>query len=70
MATTTDYSRYSRYIRLNEDRPDLGVYMDALKDDAINLAETEKDLFIITASEKAGKIAGKLGAGFASEVSY
>ncbi len=61
--TTTDYSRYTRYIRINEDRPDLGVYMDAVKEDAIALAEAEKDLAILTASEKAGEIAGKIGVG-------
>jgi hypothetical protein len=49
---------------MNEDRPDLGVYMEAVKDDAVNLAETEKNLAILTASEKTGKIAGKVGAGF------
>jgi hypothetical protein len=61
--TTTDYSRYSRYIKINEDRPDLGVYMEAWKDDALALAETEKDLAILTASEKAGDMAGKVGVG-------
>ncbi len=62
--STTDYSRYSRYIKMDEDRPDIGVFMEAVKDDAINLAEAEKDLAILTASEKAGDIAGKVGIGF------
>ncbi len=61
--TSTDYSRYSRYIRPGEDRPDIGLFMDTLKDDAIDLAETEKDLAILSAGEKAGEITGKVGVG-------
>ncbi|MDQ3100130.1 MAG: phage holin family protein [Bacteroidota bacterium] len=60
---TADYSRYSRYIRVNEDRPDVGVFLEAAKDDAIDLVQTEKDLAILTACEKVGSIAGKVGAG-------
>lgn len=62
--SSIDYSRYSRYIRTNEDRPDLGIFMEAAKDDVVSLMETEKDLAILTASEKAGAIAGKVGVGF------
>jgi hypothetical protein len=66
--TTTDHSRYQRYINPGEDRPDLGVYMEALKEDALNLAETEKDLAILVAGEKAGKIAGGIGVGIVGAV--
>ena|SRR5690606_2393777 len=61
--TSTDYSRYSRYIRPGEDRPDIGLFMDTLKDDAIDLAETEKNLAVLSAGEKAGEITGKVGVG-------
>src|SRR5687768_6636879 len=66
--STIDYSRFSRYIRTNEDRPDLGLFIEAVKDDALALAETEKELAIITASEKAGDIAGKVGIGAVSVI--
>ncbi len=67
MSTSTiDHTRYSRYIRTDEDRPDLGLFAEAVKDDAIALAEAEKDLAIITASEKVGEIAGKVGIGAVS----
>ena len=68
MSSTIDYSRYARYIHSNEDRPDLGLFMGAVKDDAIALAEAEKDLAIITTSEKAGEIAGKIGIGAVSVI--
>jgi hypothetical protein len=63
MEAGIDYSRYSRYIRPTEDRPDIGLYMEVVKDDVLELVKTEKELAILKTGQKAGKIAGGIGLG-------
>ncbi len=62
-AASTDYSRYARYIHPHEDRPDIGLYMEVVKEDVIEMIKTEKDLAILETGQKAGNIAGGIGLG-------
>lgn len=51
--------RYARYIRPDEDGPDIGLYMQAVSDDAKNWFEAQKALTRLEVSEQLGKLSSK-----------
>ncbi|MCB0763274.1 MAG: phage holin family protein [Flavobacteriales bacterium] len=55
-----DSERYARFIRPDEDNPDLGLFMDAVVDDAKGWTEAQKNYLTLVASERAGKLSGTL----------
>ncbi len=50
--------RYARYIRPEEDGPDIGLYMQAVSDDAKAWFEAQKAVTKLEASEQVGKLSG------------
>jgi len=50
--------RYSRYVRADEDGPDIGLYMQAVSDDAKAWFQAQKAVTKLEASEQIGKLSG------------
>lgn len=55
---TETQQRYARYIRPEEDGPDIGLYMQAVSDDAKAWFEAQKAVTKLEASEQVGKLSG------------
>ncbi len=53
-------NRYSRYVRPDEDGPDIGLYMQAVTDDAKAWFEAQKAVTVLEVSEKVGKLSSML----------
>lgn len=52
--------RYERYTRPEEDGPDMGLYMQAVSDDAKKWFEAQKALTQLEVSEQLGKLSSKV----------
>lgn len=52
--------RYARYTRPEEDGPDIGLYMQAVSDDAKAWFEAQKAVTKLEASEQLGKLSSKM----------
>ena len=53
---TEPENRYARYVRPDEDGPDVGLYMQAVTDDAKAWFEAQKAVTVLEVSEKVGKL--------------
>ncbi len=52
--------RYARFIRQEEDNPDLGLFMDAVVEDGKGWLDAQKQYAVLTGSEKLGRLSGTL----------
>jgi hypothetical protein len=53
-------NRYARYVRPDEDGPDIGLYMQAVTDDAKAWFEAQKAVTVLEVGEKVGKLSSML----------
>lgn len=53
-------NRYAQYVRPDEDGPDIGLYMQAVTDDAKAWFEAQKAVTVLEVSEKVGKLSSML----------
>ncbi|HRH70997.1 MAG: phage holin family protein [Flavobacteriales bacterium] len=54
------HQRYARYTRPEEDGPDIGLYMQAVSDDAKAWFEAQKAVTKLEVSEQLGKLSSKV----------
>ncbi len=60
MAAPEPNERYARFIRPDEENPDLGLFMDAVVEDGKGWLEAQKQYATLAGSEKLGKLSGTL----------
>lgn len=60
MSESEQNERYQRFIRADEDNPDLGLFMDAVVEDGKGWIDAQKAYGILLGSEKLGKLSGTL----------
>jgi hypothetical protein len=60
MAAADHPERYKRFIRPEEDNPDLGLFMDAVVEDGKGWLEAQKHYATLAGSETVGKLSGTL----------